>query len=113
MNNYADYDFYQNNYKGSLDICLFSSLIPKASREIDGVVNKELKEADITDKVKFIACEMVDFLKENGKDSSKGKVTSVSVDGVSKSYANKSDKEVRQEKANILNRLPLELISFL
>ena len=43
MIEYTDYGFYVNTYKGSLSIDLFNSLIPKASREIDKVVNRELK----------------------------------------------------------------------
>ena len=47
MMNYADYDFYTNEYKGSLSIDLFNSLIIKASREIDKNVNKDLTETNI------------------------------------------------------------------
>ena len=47
MINYADYDFYTNEYKGSLSIDLFNSLIIKASREIDKNVNKDVTETNI------------------------------------------------------------------
>lgn len=110
MINYADYIFYKETYKGSLSDSLFNSLIPKASREIDDVVNRELKEADITDKVKWVACELVDFINSN-KESRKGNVSSVSIDGVSKKYS--SQKEIEKRKSKILNKLPLDLISFL
>lgn len=108
MINYADYQFYKETYKGSLSDSLFNSLIPKASREIDKVVNRELQEADINNKVKFVACELVDFLNNN---SDKGALSSVSIDGVSKTYS--SRQEYRQSRAEILNGLPLDLIRFL
>ena len=113
MKEYADYQFYEDIYKGSLSVDLFNSLIPKASHIIDISVNRELKEEDITDKVKFVACELVDFLKENGKDNLSGNLVSKSLDGVSKSYKTKTNNEIQQEKAEILNGLPLELIRFL
>lgn len=113
MIEYADYEFYSTVYKGSLSDSLFNSLIPKASREIDNVINRDLKEEDITDKVKIVACELVDFLNENGTIGNSEKISSVSIDGVSKSYATKTRQEIKQEKQEILNNLPLELIRFL
>ena len=112
MTEYADHDFYQNTYKGSLDISLFNSLIPKASHEIDKAVNRELKEADITDEVKFVACELVDYLNDY-KGTASGNVTSIAIDGVSKSYAGKSIKDYKADIKNITDGLPLELIRFL
>lgn len=109
MIEYADYDFYTNIYKGSLSIDLFNSLIPKASREIDKAVNRELKEEDIDNKVKFVACELVDFL--NKSESSSGGVSSISIDGVSKTF--KSDSEIKQGIHNIIGALPHELTRFL
>ena len=76
MINYADYDFYANEYKGSLSIDLFNSLIIKASREIDKNVNKDLTEINIkrlTEReqwqLKYVACELCDFLKNIGGNS--------------------------------------------
>lgn len=109
MINYAKYDFYQNTYKGSLSVDLFNSLIPKASREIDKVVNRELQEEDIDNKVKFVVCELVDFLSKN--ENSNGGVSSISIDGVSKAF--KSDTEIKQGIRNITNGLPHELTRFL
>lgn len=113
MVNYADYVFYSTIYKGSLSDSLFNSIIPKASREIDKAVNKELKKEDITDEVKFVACELVDFLNENGYIGNCKQLSSVSIDGVSKSYVTKTNSEIKAEKSDILNGLPLELIRFL
>lgn len=111
MINYADYDFYSKTYKGTLSEDLFNSLIPKASRELDKSVNKELKEVDITDRVKFVACELVDFLEVN--NVGKEKLSSVSIDGVSKNYGTKTVSDLKHEKSNILNGLPIELTRYL
>lgn len=109
MIDYADYGFYLNTYKGSLSLNLFNSLIPKASREIDKVVNRELTEVDINNKVKFVACELVDFL--NKSESCNGGVSSISIDGVSKTF--RSDVEVKQGVKKITDGLPHELTRFL
>ena len=109
MIEYADYGFYVNTYKGSLSVDLFNSLIPKASREIDRAVNRELKEEDIDNKVRFVACELVDFLSKGA--SSSGGVSSISIDGVSKIF--RSDSEVKQGVRNITNVLPHDLTRFL
>lgn len=115
MINYANYEFYKETYKGTLSDDLFYSLIPKASREIDKAVNKELKEVDIDDKVRFVACGLVDFLKENSNisNSNNGKISSFSIDGVTKNYVTKSKEEIEEEKLNILAGLPHELTRFL
>lgn len=121
MINYADYEFYTNTYKGSLSDSLFNSLIPKASREIDKAINKDyLTKEDLSDeiikyKVNFVACELVDFLNNNNTNAGENgnSLSSVSVDGVSKTFATKTNEEIKSEKANILSGLPLELIRFL
>lgn len=119
MLNYADYSFYSgNNYKGMLNESLFNSLIPKASREIDKVVNRDIKEADLNasygNKIKFVACELVDFLnKYDNGNYSMGNVSSITIDGVHKTYVAASKSEISQEKANIYNGLPHELTRFL
>ena len=109
MIEYADYGFYINTYKGSLSVGLFNSLIPKASREIDKVVNRELQEEDIDNNVRFVACELVDFLSKS--ESSSGGVSSISIDGVTKTFRN--DSEIKQSILNITNGLPHELTRFL
>ena len=121
MINYADYDFYENTYKGTLSSDLFNSIIPKASREIDKAINREtLKEEDLTDdivsyKVKFVACEMVDYLNASSSvgNSNGEKLNSISIDGVSKSFANKTQDELNNEKISILSGLPLEFTRFI
>ena len=49
MENYADYNFYRSEFKGSLSIDLFNSLIIEASREIDKNINCELTSDVIDD----------------------------------------------------------------
>lgn len=124
MINYADYDFYKNEYKGSLSIDLFNSFIIKASREIDKNVNRELTETNIkrlTEReqwqLKYVACELCDFLKNSGGNSGKYGfgADNVSIDGVSisKSSSIKSETQINKDKRSILDELPLSLIRYL
>lgn len=124
MINYADYDFYTNEYKGSLSIDLFNSLIIKASREIDKNVNRKLTEANIKRlsedeqwQLKYVACELCDFLKNSGGNSGKYSfgADSISIDGVSISKGSniKSEAQINKDKKNILGDLPLSLIRYL
>ena len=114
MINYADYTFYTTEYKGNLSIGLFNSLIIKASREIDKYVNRILTEDAVNNlsfsdkwQLNYVACRLCDFINENGSR----KVTSISIDGVSKSF--KSETEIQNEKKSIINNLPLELTRYL
>ena len=118
MINYADYEFYTDTYKGSLSSSLFNSLIPKASREIDKVVNRDIKEADLEadygDKIRFVACELVDYLNIiNVGNNTNRELSSISIDGVSKVYKTYTDQEVNSKKIRIINGLPHELTRFL
>lgn len=124
MINYADYDFYTNEYKGSLSIDLFNSLIIKASREIDKNVNRKLTEANIKRlpedeqwQLKYVACELCDFLKNSGGNSGKYSfgADSISIDGVSISKGSniKSEAQINKDKKSILGDLPLSLIRYL
>lgn len=108
MINYADFDYYKNYYQGALSFDLFNSYIPKASREIDKVINKEtLEQSDINNQVKFVACQMVDYLQQTKTSDN---VSTIIIDGVHKTFNQKSRIEKVQEKNDILNGLPLELI---
>ena len=124
MINYADYEFYTNEYKGSLSIDLFNSLIIKASREIDKNVNKDLTETNIkrlTEReqwqLKYVACELCDFLNNSGGNSGKYSfgADSISIDGVSinKGSNIKSENQINKDKKSILGELPLSLIRYL
>lgn len=107
MIDYADFVFYTNIYKGNLSAGLFNSLIGKASREIDKYVNREIKEEDLDkyEQIKWVACELVEFLNNNNISSSN--LSSLSIDGVSKTY--KTGSELNEERNSILSGLPQEL----
>lgn len=106
------YDFYQNTYKGQLSSDLFDKLIPKASFEIASNVNRPLVEEDSQNEtVEMVACMLVDLL-YNYKDNNKS-ISSISIDGVSKTYSKISEDELRIQKVNIFDKLPIDMIRFL
>ena len=120
MENYADYGFYTNEFHGSLSYDLFSLFIVKASREIDKNVNVELSNDFIHTldeksqyKIKYTACELCDYFKEFGSNSSDGKANTISIDGVSINRLNKSTEDLAKTKANIIDNLPQELIRYI
>lgn len=112
--NYADYNYYYSNYRGSLSSDLFSSYIVKASKEIDKNVNTVLNEDVIEaltekeqDDIKYTACLLVDYLYINKSSA----YQSLSIDGVSKTL--KSNDVLKNEKAEILNNLPQSLTRYI
>lgn len=112
--NYADYNYYYSNYRGSLSSDLFSSYIVKASKEIDGNVNIELTEDIIEgltekeqDNIKYVACLLVDYFSVNKTSA----YSSLSIDGVSKIL--KQNDVLKKEKAEILDNLPQSLTRFI
>ena len=124
MINYADYNFYLKEYKGNLSYDLFGSLIVKASREIDKNINKDLTKEVIETlsskeqwQLQYVACELCDFLKNSGGNSGiyGTGADSISIDGVSinKSSDKKSESQIKKDKANILEGLPLSLTRYL
>ena len=117
---YADYGFYTNEYKGKLTYDTFSSLIVKASREIDKNVNRKLNvdvihTLDELDqyKVKYTACELCDYFNQYGSNSSYGKANTISIDGVSINRLNKTSEDIKNIKNNIIDNLPQEIIRFI
>lgn len=116
MNNYADYEFYVDEFKGSLSNDIFSFYIVKASRYIDRNINRKLTDEVISsfseeeqDNIKYVACELVDKFYKEDNDAN-----SISIDGVSisKGYYNRGNED-DDIKKNILSNLPHELIRFL
>lgn len=107
----VDYSYYTDEYSGTLvkeqDFSFFSK---KAMKIIQDNCNRELCECDYTDDVKYVACELIDYLFLNDKTINKN-LSSVSVDGVSESYNNTDD--IRLNKREILNGLPQELTRYL
>lgn len=113
--NHADYSFYLNDYKGQLTASLFNSYIPKASFLIDDVVSAEIDLDVLTEKEKYklnmVACELVDYLNQS-KSTFNNELSSISVDGVSKSFKQVTNKEYKNNISNILDKLPHILIKY-
>lgn len=110
----ADYDFYNKKYRGEISSDAFDKSIPKASFEIESVINRELIEDDTKNEtVNRVACELVDLISANDYSLNSKNVQSYSIDGVSKVYGKLSKSEFDTEKTKILNKLPLEMIRFL
>lgn len=113
MNNYAEYEFYINEYKGNLSNDLFDILIVKASRDIDRNVNCKLTESLINSlsnddkyKLQYTACELVDFINNYGGSSNDGKANSISIDGVSINRGTKTEESQTKLKKQIYDNLP-------
>lgn len=93
---------------------LFSSLIYKASREIDRNINTILTEEIIEaltekeqDQLQYTACLLVDYMNTNKESAYK----SLSIDGVSKTI--KDTTTINQEKSKILDNLPQSLTRYI
>lgn len=116
---YVDYSYYQNEYQGTLPEDSFNSLILKASREIDKNVNTRLTETKINnlpteaqEQLKYTACALVDLIYKKQESDNK-KITSYSIDGVSKTFKTISDEEYKSSKQETLKCLPDELTRYL
>ena len=116
---YADFEYYKETYKGTLPEGSFNSLILKASREIDKNVNTRLTETKINnlpkeaqEQLKYTACALVDLINKKEENESR-KVSSISIDGVSKNYKVLSAEDLNKEKRGILRNLPDELTCYL
>lgn len=116
---YADFKYYKETYKGTLTEDSFDSLILKASREIDKNINTRLTEIKINnlpneaqEQLKFTACALVDLIYKKQESDGK-KISSFSIDGVSKTFKTISDEEYKSSKREVLKYLPDELTRFL
>lgn len=110
----ADYDFYTTKYKGQLSSDLFDNLIPKASFVIKKNVNRQIVEEDKQNEdVQMVACELVDFLKENDITISGNNIQSITMGKVSKVKNKITEQEFKQKKSEILDGLPLDMRRFL
>lgn len=115
---YADYIYYCVEYFGRLPQNSFESLILKASREIDRNVNTRLTENRINnlskeaqDSLKYTACALTDLISKK-QDSDSKKLSSYSIDGVSKTFNTISNDEYQKSKKDILRSLPDELTCY-
>ena len=116
---YADYEYYNEKYKGTLPENSFDSIILKASREIDNNVNTRLNDNKINnlqeeaqEQLKYTACALVDLINKK-QESTNSKITSYSIDGVTKNFKVLSDEEYAKSKREIIACLPDELTRFL
>ena len=116
---YADYKYYKNKYFGTLPENSFNSLILKASRMIDRNVNTRLTEKVINnlsneaqEQLKYTACALTDLI-EKAEKSKSNRVSSISIDGVTKSFKNVSNNELIAEQNEVLKCLPDELTCYL
>lgn len=116
---YVDYEYYANNYYGTLPEDSFDSLALKASREIDKNVNTRLTENIINnlpeeaqEQLKYTACALIDLISKK-KESDNKKISSFSIDGVNKSFKVVSNEDYRKSRRDIMNNLPIELTRYL
>lgn len=112
---YADYEYYKDKYLGTLPENSFNSLILKSSRLIDNNVNTRLTETIINslaeeaqEQLKYTACALVDLISK--KEESK--LSSFSIDGVSKTFKQVSEEEYKTSKREILTCLPDKLTCY-
>lgn len=116
---YADYKYYQETYFGTLPEDSFKSLVLKASREIDNNINTRLTQEKIDklpneaqDQLKYTACALVDLINRKQESENK-KISSYSIDGVSKTFKTISEEEYTSSKREVIKCLPDELTRFL
>ena len=115
---YADYGYYSCKYYGLLSESSFRSMILKASKEIDKNVNTRLTESKINnlskeaqDSLKYTDCALVDLMAKKQESDSK-KLSSYSIDGVSKTYKVISEEDFGNSKKDILTYLSDELTCY-
>lgn len=116
---YADYEYYIEKYFGALTEDSFYAMILKASREIDKNVNTRLTKQVIDnlteeaqESLKYTACALADLMAKK-QDSENRKLTSISIDGVSKNFKVISNEEYLKSRKDIINSLPNELTRYL
>ena len=94
---YADFGFYANSYKGTLNAEAFDRLAVRAWAEINRLTNGKALNATGNDleAVRYAQCAIVDELKRQ-EDGIAGEVVSESNDGISRSYASGVARTARQ-----------------
>lgn len=116
---YVDYTYYKNNFFGKLEENKFDELVIKASREIDKNINTVITQEKINnlsneaqDRLKYTACALTDLINKKQESDSK-KISSYSIDGVSKTFKTISTEEYKTSKKSVLDFLPDELTCYL
>ena len=122
MNQYADYDYYINEYKGTLSDELFNSYIVKASKDIERNINRKLNndifenlDEETKEQISYVACELCDYYNNFGDNTKSGAPNSISIDGVSISKSNysSSNNETASKLKNIFEDLPQDWTRYL
>lgn len=115
---YTNYAYYTEQFGGTLDEKSFKFNLNKASKIIDRNINREISESVFnelseTDKDKFnyVCCELIEMVSGNGSNGKQ--VTSISIDGISKSYKALSNAEETMQQIRILDNLPLQFRKYL
>ncbi len=116
---YVDFKYYSDSYKGTLPENSFNTVIVKACREIDRNINTRLNNQKISnlskeaqEELKDTACALIDLLYRKEESLNK-KLTSMSIDGVSKSFNILSDTDFQSQRRDIIRNLPYELTCYL
>ena len=114
---YAKFENYRIDYKGKLTQDSFDSLILEASREIDKNINTRLTQGKINnlpkeaqEQLQYTACALVDLIERKKKRENR-KLSSFSIDGVSKNFNDISieiSKFLFQNKRRISNLFKIE-----
>lgn len=101
---YADYTFYRDTFKGSVDEPTFNNQIVEATYYIKSLTRGNIDEKNIPDSVKMATCSIIGVLAEEKKQNSINSViASESVGNHSRSYQNriKSSEEIEKEKLRL------------
>jgi len=116
---YVDYEYYKTKYIGTVPEDFFDLLVIKASKEIDKNVNTRLNEDKINnlpeeaqEQLKYTACALIDLIYEK-QESDNRKISSISIDGVNKTFKAISSEEYKRNKKDALDNLPIELTRYL
>lgn len=94
---YADFAFYENNYKGTLNADTFDRLSVRAGAEVNRLTLNRAKNAtgDDLEAVRYAQCAIIDELAYLSSGVT-GDVVSESNDGISRSYASGVARSARQ-----------------
>ncbi len=116
---YVDYEYYHNTYCGTLPEDSFNKMVLKASREIDNNVNTRLNQEKINnlpekaqEQLKYTACALIDLISKQEENNSR-RVSSISIDGVNKTFKDISSKDIDKDIEKVIQCLPDELTRYL
>lgn len=116
---YVDYEYYVDDYYGTLPEDSFDSLVLRASKEIDKNVNTRLTENIINnlpeeaqEQLKYTACALIDLISKKQESDNK-KLNSISIDGVNKTFKIFSNEDYKKSRKEIIANLPIELTRYL